>query len=109
MSETPLLTDVLRHPLVLRILSFAILIGLWEYGGRVPISPAFPTFLETMRALFGMLADGSLIRAFAVTLQPLVIGLVVSIVVGVGIGVAMGLDELLEWLSAPLLVAVCPM
>lgn len=94
----------LTHPLVLRLLSFAVLIGLWEYGGRVPISPAFPTFVETMQALLGQIADGSLLRAFAVTLQPLAIGLVVSIVAGVGIGVAMGLDELLEWLGAPLFI-----
>ena len=37
-----------------RTLSFLIFFGIWEFAGRVPISIAFPTFLETMRALFAM-------------------------------------------------------
>ena len=44
-------------------------------AGRVPISPAFPTFLETMAALWGMIADGSLGKAFGITLKPLILGL----------------------------------
>src|SRR3546814_8293766 len=57
-----------------------------------------------MDALVGMLVDGSLLRAFWVTLQPLVIGLVASIFIGVACGVAMGLNKLVEWLSAPLFI-----
>src|SRR3546814_18438370 len=57
-----------------------------------------------MDALVGMLVDGSLLRAFWVTLQPLVIGLVASIFIGVPCGVAIGLNKLVEWLSAPLFI-----
>jgi NitT/TauT family transport system permease protein len=81
-----------------------IVIGGWEYAGRVPISPAFPTFLETMDALLGMLADGSLPRAFWITLQPLALGLLASVFAGVAFGVTMGLNRLAEWLGAPLFI-----
>ncbi|MGD1875907.1 MAG: ABC transporter permease [Kiloniellaceae bacterium] len=95
---------LLSHPLFLRLASILIVVGGWEYAGRVPISPAFPTFLETMDALFGMLADGTLPLAFWTTLQPLAIGLFASVFVGVAFGVTMGLNRLAEWLGAPLFI-----
>src|SRR3546814_3585500 len=57
-----------------------------------------------MDALVGMLADGSLLQAFWITLQPLVVGLVASVLVGVTLGVVMGLNRLAEWLGAPLFI-----
>jgi ABC-type nitrate/sulfonate/bicarbonate transport system permease component len=92
------------HPLTLRLASVVIVCGSWEYAGRVPISPAFPTFIETMGALWGLIADGSLIKAFWITLQPLIIGLVASVFVGVGFGVLMGLNRFSEWLGAPVFI-----
>jgi ABC-type nitrate/sulfonate/bicarbonate transport system permease component len=89
------------HPLALRLLTIAILFAAWEYAGRLPVSPAFPSFLETMAALGGMLMDGSLGPALLITLQPLVIGLAISAIAGIAIGVAMGLSRLAEWLVAP--------
>jgi NitT/TauT family transport system permease protein len=88
----------------LRLVSAAIVFGAWEYAGRVPISPAFPTFLETMEALWGMIADGRLARAYLITLEPLLIGLAASIVLGIGMGVLMGLSRFSEWLIAPLFI-----
>ncbi len=76
----------------------------WQYAGNVPISPAFPTFTETMDALWGMVLDGSLLKGFWITLQPLALGLSASIVVGVGLGVLMGLNRLAEWLGAPVFI-----
>jgi NitT/TauT family transport system permease protein len=98
------LSTFLEHPLTLRLLSAFILCAAWEWAGHVPISPAFPTFLETMAALGSMIADFSLIYAFGITLQPLLIGLVVSTVAGIAIGVAMGLDERAEWLASPVFI-----
>jgi NitT/TauT family transport system permease protein len=92
------------HPLTLKIISAIVLCLAWEWAGRVPISPAFPTFLETMEGLWSMLADLSLIKAFGITLQPLVIGLVLSALIGVGIGVAMGLSDKVEWLTSPIFI-----
>jgi hypothetical protein len=89
---------------VLRLVSAAIVFGAWEYAGRVPISPAFPTFWETMEALWGMIADGRLVHAYLITLEPLLIGLGASIVLGVGIGLLMGLSRFSEWLIAPIFI-----
>ena len=45
---------------LLKILSALVLFGAWEIAGRVPVSLAFPTFLESMSALFRMAFDGTL-------------------------------------------------
>jgi ABC-type nitrate/sulfonate/bicarbonate transport system permease component len=95
---------ILTHALSLRLLSVIVVCVAWEYGGRVPISPAFPTFGETMVALGGLLADGSLQQAFLITLQPLALGLLISVVVGIGLGVTMGLSRPAEWLGSPLFI-----
>ena len=92
------------HPLTLRILSALILFAAWEWAARIPISPAFPSFIETMIGLWSMLADLSLIKAFGITLQPLAIGLVLSTILGVTIGVAMGLNDKAEWLASPIFI-----
>jgi ABC-type nitrate/sulfonate/bicarbonate transport system permease component len=96
--------QVALHPLVLRLASVVIVAAAWEYAGRVPISPGLPTFLETMQALGGMIADGTLLAAFWVTLQPLALGLIVSIALGVALGVVMGLSRTAEWLGAPVFI-----
>src|SRR5262245_51635234 len=69
--------------------SIALFCGAWEIAGRVPINLAFPTFSSTVAAFFEMVRDGSMVKAYALTLQPLVIGLIVSAFLGVSIGVAM--------------------
>jgi sulfonate transport system permease protein len=84
--------------------SFLLVFAAWEWAGRWPISPAFPSFSQTFLALGRMTLDGSLIRAYASTLQPLVIGVAISAALGVGAGVAMGLSRSVEWLTLPLFV-----
>jgi ABC-type nitrate/sulfonate/bicarbonate transport system permease component len=95
-----------QHPLTLRILSIVIAVAAWEYAGRLPVSPSFPTFSDTFLAFVGMLADGSLPAAFAVTLAPLAIGVAISALIGVAIGVAMGLNEKVEWLGVPVFIVL---
>lgn len=94
----------LSHPAVLWAVSAAVVCGGWEIAGRYPISPAFPPFSDTMVALAGMIADGSLGKALLVTLQPLSLGLLASIVLGVGLGVLMGLNRFAEWLGSPIFI-----
>ena len=53
-----------------------------------------------------MLADGSLIAAFGITLMPLAIGVAISALVGVAIGVAMGLNEKAEWFGVPIFIVM---
>ncbi|MDI7862749.1 ABC transporter permease [Rhizobiaceae bacterium n13] len=88
------------------VLSLAILFGAWEIAGRVPISYAFPTFLETLSAFGEMVADGSMIRAYFLTLQPLLLGVAISALFGIGLGVVMGLSEKAEWLLAPVFIVL---
>ena len=96
----------LTHALTLRFLSVAIVFGAWEYAGRVPISPAFPTFLETMSALGGMIADGSLPRAYPATLEPLFIGIIISGILGIACGIFMGLNHKAEWFGSPVFIVL---
>ncbi|HSI41053.1 MAG TPA: ABC transporter permease [Xanthobacteraceae bacterium] len=95
-----------QHPTAWRIASLALFFLAWEIAGRIPISYAFPTFLETLRAFLRMLLDGSLVSAYAETLQPLIIGIAVSAVVGIGLGILMGLSPTAEWLAAPVFVVL---
>lgn len=84
--------------------SFALAFAGWEWAGRWPLSPAFPTFSATAAALGRMVVDGTLARAYLVTLQPLSIGILVSGAVGIAVGVVMGLSRAGEWLALPLVV-----
>jgi ABC-type nitrate/sulfonate/bicarbonate transport system permease component len=94
----------LLHPVTLRILSTLFICLLWEWAANIPISYAFPSFSETLVALWAMLADFSLIRAFGLTLEPLALGLLISAVFGVAIGTAMGLNAKFQWLVSPLFI-----
>lgn len=87
-------------------LSLVILFSAWEIAGRVPISFAFPTFLETLSALVEMALDGTLLPAYAITFQPLLIGVAVSAVLGIGLGIFMGLSDKMEWLLAPVFIVL---
>jgi len=88
------------------ILSLAILFTAWEIAGRIPISFAFPTFLDTLAAFFEMIADGTMIRAFFLTLQPLVLGVAFSALLGITLGIFMGLSDRMEWLLAPVFIVL---
>lgn len=89
-----------------RLLSVALVCGAWEIAGRIPINLAFPGFFDTAAALGRMTLDGSLPRAFLITLHPLAVGIGVSILFGVGMGVAMGLSRGIEWLTAPVFIVM---
>jgi ABC-type nitrate/sulfonate/bicarbonate transport system permease component len=95
-----------QHPVASRMVSLGLFFLAWEIAGRVPISYAFPTFLETLSAFISMLIDGSLFMAYGSTLQPLIIGIAISGVVGVVLGIIMGLSRTAEWLVAPLFIVM---
>ncbi|MCB2131814.1 MAG: ABC transporter permease, partial [Rhodobacteraceae bacterium] len=67
----------MNRSLLLKLLSAALVFGAWEIAGRIPISYAFPTFLEAMSSLAQMAFDGTLLRAYAETLKPLVLGVAI--------------------------------
>ena len=95
-----------RRPALLQAASLLAVVAGWEIAGRVPISPTFPTFIDTARATVAMLADGSLPVALAITLVPLAIGIVLSALLGIAAGVAMGLERRVEWLGLPLFIVL---
>ena len=87
-----------------QLASFALFFGAWELAGRWPLSAAFPAFGSTFLALMEMLQDGSLGRAYWITLQPLAIGIVLCGLAGIGFGIGMGLSRTVEWLSLPVFI-----
>jgi NitT/TauT family transport system permease protein len=93
-------------PLLWRLASVALFAAVWELGARTNFNWAFPSFFETMAALWSMLADGSMIAAYGRTLEPLVIGLVISLSIGVGAGVLMGLRRDAEWITLPVFITM---
>lgn len=96
---------VLRsNSLGLRLLSVAIVLALWEWGGRIPISLSFPTCSATLEALLEMAGDGTLLSAYADTLRPLLIGLVLCGLGAAVAGIAMGLSRTVEWFGLPVFV-----
>lgn len=105
-TEAPASRFRISMTMVLRIASVALLFGIWEIAGRIPISIAFPTFFETMDSLFTMIIDGRMAKAYASTLEPLVIGVFMSAVFGVGFGITMGLSRVFEWLGEPIFVVM---
>jgi len=97
---------LLERPAVLGLLSFLLFAAAWEIAGRVPVSFAFPTFLDTATAFFGLIADGSLPAAYLSTLQPLVLGVVLSALIGVGVGTLCGLWRAGEFMLIPVFVVL---
>ena len=95
-----------NRSLHLKILSAVILFGAWEIAGRIPISYAFPTFLESLGALFRMAKDGSLWAAYGETLQPLIVGVAISAVLGIAIGLWVGLSNVFDWLFSPIFIVM---
>jgi len=94
------------HPYSLRLVSIFVVLAGWEIAGRVPVSPSFPTFLDTLAATAGMILDGSLPTGLSITLVPLVIGFGICAVLGVATGVAMGLSPRVEWLGVPIFIVL---
>jgi len=51
--------------LSLKILSSVLIFGSWEIAGRAGVSFAFPTFLESMAALWTLTIEGTIFIAYA--------------------------------------------
>ena len=92
--------------LLLKLLSAGIVFGAWEIAGRIPISYAFPTFLESMAALWRMTLDGTLFTAYGETLKPLVLGVAISGIFGIVLGLWIGLSAWFDWLFSPIFIVM---
>ena len=92
--------------LLLNFLSAFIVFGAWEIAGRIPVSFAFPTFIESMSAFWVLVVEGTLFVAYAETLKPLVVGVLISAILGIGIGLAIGLSRKFDWFVSPIFVVM---
>ena len=92
--------------LLLKFLSAFIVFGSWEIAGRVPVSFAFPTFIESMAAFWVLLVEGTMFVAYVETLRPLVVGVLISAILGIGIGLAIGLSRKFDWLISPIFIVM---
>lgn len=95
---------MINRSLSLKLLSAVLIFGAWEISSRSGINYAFPTFFESMSALFDMILSGLIFKAYAETLKPLVVGVLISTFIGVGIGVWVGLSEKFDWLVSPIFI-----
>lgn len=96
-----------RHrALSLKLLSALIFFGAWQIAGLIPVSYAFPTFTESMAALWTMTLDGSLFTAYGETLKPLIVGVAISATLGIAIGLAIGLTSWFDWLFSPIFIVM---
>jgi len=92
--------------LLLKFLSAFIVFGSWEIAGRIPVSFAFPTFIESMAAFWVLVVEGTLFVAYAETLRPLVVGVLISAVMGISIGLGIGLSRKFDWLVSPIFIVM---
>jgi NitT/TauT family transport system permease protein len=92
--------------LLLKFLSAFIVFGSWEIAGRIPVSFAFPTFIESMAAFWVLVVEGTMFVAYAETLRPLVVGVLISAFLGIGIGMAIGLSRKFDWLVSPIFIVM---
>ena len=87
----------MSRKLVVRVVSFVVVISLWEYFGRRvnPILFTYPTAVA--RAFVSLVASGELQSYMTSSLLVLMYASILSIVVGVLFGVVMGRFSIIEW------------
>ena len=95
-----------RHRYFWRIFSLIIAFGGWEMMGAFGSNIAVPRFSETVLALFSLILDGSLIKAYGITLRPFLLGLFLSAAVGIMFGITMGLSRTFEWFTLVVFVVL---
>ncbi len=96
-----------RHrAVILKLCSAIFMFGAWEIAGRIPVSFAFPTFIESLAAFWALIVDGTMFKAYVETLRPLVVGVLISGFLGITIGLWIGLNRAFDWLVSPIFVVM---
>jgi len=84
------MTSNTANPLMVKLLTFVIVIAAWEIAGRF----INPLFLSSPSAIFQAFVElvwsGELVSALLSSITAFLIGMALAIVVGIAIGVAMG-------------------
>lgn len=107
---------VKRRAFAARALALLVVVGLWQYLGDDSEQIRFPTAWGTLRALYFLIADGSLPAALAKSNESLVLGYTIALAVALPAGVVAGLnppvrraiDPFLTIMIATPLIAVVP-
>src|SRR5207344_965011 len=87
----------MKSKITVRLLSFIVVIALWEYFGR-RINPILFTYPSAVaQAFVSLVASGELQSYMTSSLLVLTYASILSIVVGVILGVAMGRFATIEW------------
>ena len=96
----------IAHPVLIRVISVAVFLGVWEYFGRRidPLFLAAPSAIA--EAAVEMSKSGELWDALLTTLYPFTIGMLISIFGGIVIGVAMAQWKLVECILDPFVNAM---
>ena len=94
------------NPLMVKILTFVIVITAWEIAGRF----INPLFLSSPSAIFQAFVElvwsGELVSALLSSITAFLIGMALAIVVGIAIGVAMGRIRIVELILEPYVTAL---
>ncbi|HWK27284.1 MAG TPA: ABC transporter permease [Solirubrobacter sp.] len=85
------MTQRRRNVILLRLVSLAVLLGLWQWYGSNPVHFATPPPTDVFPALWDGLVHGHLLKATGGTLLTLTVGMVISIVLGLVLGFAIAL------------------
>ena len=82
-----------KHPAALPVLSFALLMTIWELAGRGgnPLLTSHPS--AVFNALVTQVSSGILLRSFLQSLQPLLIGYGFAVLFGIPIGLLLKRSE----------------
>lgn len=96
-------TRLLDSRYFLRLLTFALFAGVWQWYATVAGGFFVPTFLETAEAFVGEVAAPKTWQAFAVSNVAMFIGFAAAIVIGVPLGLLMGRFRKAERLANPYL------
>ncbi len=75
------------------VLSWVIGLGIWEIVGRTTSPFVFASFSQSVRALWKLLLDGSLLHHTAISTAELAVGFSIGAVVGISGGLAAGFSR----------------
>lgn len=101
LAET--LTGTAGGRLLLRGLTVAVIIGLWQWAGDDSIGLLFPTFTRTLAAFWSLVTDGRLVWALLITAQALAAGLAIMYGLGVPLGVVIARLPIVDRIVSPYL------
>src|SRR4051812_43394875 len=100
------MTSNTANPLMVKLLTFVIVIAAWEIAGRF----INPLFLSSPSAIFQAFVElvwsGELVSALLSSITAFLIGMALAIVVGIAIGVAMGRVRIVELILEPYVTAL---